>query len=63
MKKVIASLCGAVLLVGCASNTDDQTTQQTPQFGKPSSTIPWNQPETWEQAGPLGSMPGMIGNP
>ena len=31
---------------------------QTPQFGKPESAIPWNQPSDWEKSGQLGSMPG-----
>jgi PBP1b-binding outer membrane lipoprotein LpoB len=59
MKKVILVLGSALFLVGCAA--DDSKTkevEQTPQFGKPESAIPWNQPTDWEKNGSLGSMPG-----
>ena len=51
-----------VLLAGCQSmDSDNNKTaeQRKPQFGQPESTIPWNRPEQWEQAGMLGAMPGM----
>jgi PBP1b-binding outer membrane lipoprotein LpoB len=58
MKKLIFVLSLAVLLNGCASD-ESNTMNQTPQFGKPVSAIPWNQPTDWEKSGQLGSMPGM----
>jgi hypothetical protein len=61
MKTAFLILGMAVCLMGCASEESKQTTQQ-PKFGQPVSTIPWNQPQDWENAGQLGSMPGFSGN-
>jgi hypothetical protein len=49
----------ACLLAGCT--TDESKTQtQTPAFGAPVSTIPWDKPEQWEQGGQLGgAVPGL----
>jgi PBP1b-binding outer membrane lipoprotein LpoB len=58
MKKVILILGSALFLVGCAAEGSKQAEQPTPQFGKPESAIPWNQPTDWEKNGSLGSMPG-----
>lgn len=59
MKKVIFILNLGLLLMGCASDdSKDKEVNQTPQFGKPESSIPWNQPSDWEKNGQLGSMPG-----
>jgi hypothetical protein len=59
MKKVILVL-SSVLLIGCATDEESKRKEanQTPQFGKPESAIPWNQPTDWEKSGQLGSMPG-----
>jgi outer membrane biogenesis lipoprotein LolB len=57
MKKAFLLLGAILLLMGCASDTSREA-NQTPQFGKPESTIPWNKPTDWEQGGQLGSMPG-----
>jgi hypothetical protein len=60
MKKVILVLSSALFLIGCAADdSKEKEVQQTPQFGKPESSIPWNQPADWEKNGQLGSMPGM----
>jgi hypothetical protein len=59
MKKVILVLSLALVLMGCASDdSKNKEANQTPQFGKPESSIPWNQPSDWEKSGQLGSMPG-----
>jgi hypothetical protein len=61
MKKVYLVLSSVVFLMGCASddaNKSKEANSQTPQFGKPDSAIPWNQPTDWEKSGQLGSMPG-----
>jgi PBP1b-binding outer membrane lipoprotein LpoB len=59
MKKVILVLSSAVFLLGCAADDSNKEKEvQTPQFGKPDSSIPWNQPSDWEKNGQLGSMPG-----
>jgi hypothetical protein len=57
MKTVILVLSSTLFLIGCAH--DQKEVDQTPRFGKPESTIPWNQPTDWEKGGQLGSMPGM----
>jgi hypothetical protein len=36
-------------LTSCA--TKEQPVAQTPAFGEPVSTIPWNQPQKWEGGG------------
>lgn len=59
MKKANLYLFIAIMLAGCAADQPKQT--QAPQFGQPTSTIPWNQPETWEKAGQLGAIPGLQG--
>jgi PBP1b-binding outer membrane lipoprotein LpoB len=59
MKKVILALSSALFLLGCAADdSKNKEAEQTPQFGKPVSAIPWNQPTDWEKSGSLGSMPG-----
>jgi PBP1b-binding outer membrane lipoprotein LpoB len=58
MKKVILVLSSALFLIGCAAD-DSKEVGQTPRFGKPESSIPWNQPTDWEKGGQLGSMPGL----
>lgn len=60
MKKVFLLLSSVVFLVGCAfdESTREKEANQTPRFGKPDSSIPWNQPTDWEKSGQLGSMPG-----
>jgi len=60
MKTAILILGTASCFAGCATDESKQAAQQ-PKFGRPVSTIPWNQPERWEQAGQLGSMPGFGG--
>jgi hypothetical protein len=61
MNKAVLILGTALCFVGCATNSEKQAEQQKPKFGQPVSTIPWNQPEQWESAGQLGSMPGFSG--
>jgi PBP1b-binding outer membrane lipoprotein LpoB len=56
MKTVFFALGIALFLVGCASD-DSKEANQTPQFGKPVSSIPWNQPTDWEKGGQFGTMP------
>jgi hypothetical protein len=59
MKKVILVVGLGLFFIGCASDdSKNKEVNQTPQFGKPESSIPWNQPSDWEKAGQLGSMPG-----
>jgi hypothetical protein len=60
MKSVFLALAAVAIFSGCAATSEQSTraANETPRFGKPESTIPWNQPEQWEQAGQLGSMPG-----
>ncbi len=62
MKKAVLIVGFSLFAAGCQVDPDAEKTTQTPQFGKPTSTIPWNKPEDWEQNGQLGSMPG-IGEP
>jgi PBP1b-binding outer membrane lipoprotein LpoB len=65
MKTYLFVLFSAMVLVGCQSEDTasvDHSTQK-PQFGQEQSTIPWNRPEQWENAGALGSMPGVGGQP
>lgn len=61
MNKVILLTSTALFLFGCAATEDpkEKDAQQTPQFGKPESSIPWNAPSDWEKNGQLGSMPGL----
>jgi uncharacterized lipoprotein len=55
-------LFGLVLvLAGCQVGPEAGKETQTPQFGQPQSTIPWNQPQGWENNGQLGAIPG-VGN-
>jgi PBP1b-binding outer membrane lipoprotein LpoB len=56
MKTVILTLSAAFFLNGCASD-DSKQADQTPRFGQPVSSIPWNQPTDWEKGGQLGTMP------
>jgi hypothetical protein len=57
--KMLLLMCGLVLfLVGCQVDPETQKETQTPQFGNPQSTIPWNQPQNWESSGQLGAIPG-----
>jgi len=56
-------LFGLVLmLAGCQIDPETQKQTQAPQFGQPDSTIPWNQPQNWENNGQLGAIPG-VGTP
>jgi len=57
MKRAFLLFSTGLLLMGCAADPSKDA-EQTPRFGKPQSTIPWNQPTDWEQSGQLGSMPG-----
>jgi hypothetical protein len=57
MKREFLYVSAALFLVGCASQAPKEA-EQTPRFGQPESTIPWNKPTDWEQGGQLGSMPG-----
>ena len=57
MKKAFLLFGAVLLLMGCASDASKEA-NQTPRFGKPESTIPWNQATGWEQGGQLGTMPG-----
>jgi outer membrane biogenesis lipoprotein LolB len=58
--KMLLVLSGlAVLLMGCQVDPETQKETQTPQFGQPQSTIPWNQPQSWESNGQLGAIPGV----
>ena len=41
--------CVVSLLSSCANQ--EKPVQQTPAFGGPVSTIPWNQPQKWEGGG------------
>lgn len=50
-----------LLLAGCQIDPEAQKEAQTPKFGQPESTIPWNQPQNWENSGQLGAIPG-VGN-
>ena len=59
MKSVLLAMAVAAIFSGCATDGDSRrSAEQKPRFGKPESSIPWNQPEQWEQSGQLGSMPG-----
>jgi hypothetical protein len=60
MNKLIFVLSSTLFLVGCATDEASKSKEvnQTPQFGKPDTAIPWNQPTDWEKSGSLGSMPG-----
>ena len=51
-----------VLLAGCQTDPEAAKETQTPQFGQPQSTIPWNQPQGWESNGQLGAIPGVGSN-
>lgn len=48
-----------LVLAGCQIDPESQKETQTPQFGQPQSTIPWNQPQGWENNGQLGAIPGV----
>jgi hypothetical protein len=56
MKTVFFAFSTALFLIGCASD-ESKEANQTPQFGKPVSSIPWNQPTDWEKGGQFGTMP------
>jgi hypothetical protein len=58
MKRAVLIAMLSLFAAGCQVDPEAaKTTSQTPQFGTPTSSIPWNRPEDWEQSGPLGSMP------
>jgi len=57
MKRSFLLFGTGLLLMGCATDPSKEA-NQTPQFGKPVSTIPWNEPTNWEKGGQLSSMPG-----
>jgi hypothetical protein len=57
--RTLLVLAGLVLvLAGCQIDPESQKEAQTPLFGQPQSTIPWNQPQGWESNGQLGAIPG-----
>jgi hypothetical protein len=64
---VLASLSIGVALglCGCASqtNTASATSPSSAASTGNVSTLPWNRPESWESAGPLGSYLGGMGAP
>jgi outer membrane biogenesis lipoprotein LolB len=65
MKACFFVLFSITLLTACQTEdtaSADHSTQK-PQFGQEQSTIPWNRPEQWENAGALGSVPGVGGQP
>lgn len=58
--KTLLVLVGLVLLLaGCQVDPESQKETQTPMFGQPQTTIPWNQPQGWENNGQLGAIPGV----
>jgi hypothetical protein len=59
MKRVLLVFGWIALLAACQTEDDKTAEQRQPQFGRPESTIPWNKPESWEQAGALGAVPGL----
>jgi hypothetical protein len=61
MRTLFALLGLVVLVAGCQVDPQAAKETQTPQFGQPQSTIPWNQPQGWENNGQLGAIPG-VGN-
>ena len=61
MRTVLVLSALVVLLAGCQIDPDTQKETPTAQFGQPQSTIPWNQPQNWENSGQLGAIPG-VGN-
>lgn len=55
----LALLLGSMVLFSSCANTETPPRQQTPAFGEPVSTIPWNQPQRWEgNAGGLNAIRG-----
>jgi outer membrane biogenesis lipoprotein LolB len=60
MKSVLLAVLAVAIFSGCTATNEEaaRASNQAPRFGQPQSTIPWNQPEQWEQGGQLGSMPG-----
>ncbi|MBV8815612.1 MAG: membrane lipoprotein lipid attachment site-containing protein [Verrucomicrobia bacterium] len=62
MKRLLVILTGVLVLAGCQVDPESQKQAQTPQFGQPQSTIPWDQPQSWENTGQLGAIPG-VGTP
>jgi hypothetical protein len=59
MRTLFALLGLVVLVAGCQVDPQAAKETQTPQFGQPQSTIPWNQPQNWENNGQLGAIPGV----
>ena len=58
--RTLVLLFGLVLvLAGCQIDQEAAKETQAPQFGQPQSTIPWNQPQGWENNGQLGAIPGV----
>ena len=49
------------VLAGCQVDPEASKETQQPLFGQPQTTIPWNQPQGWENNGQLGAIPG-VGN-
>jgi uncharacterized lipoprotein len=62
MKTLLVLVSLVLLLAGCQVDPEAAKETKTPQFGQPDSTIPWNQPQTWENNGQLGAIPG-VGTP
>ena len=61
MRTLLVLLGLVLLLAGCQTDPEAAKETQTPRFGQPESTIPWNQPAGWENNGQLGAIPG-VGN-
>ena len=59
MRTLLALLGLVVLVAGCQVDPESQKQAQSPLFGKPESSIPWNQPQGWENNGQLGAIPGV----
>jgi len=55
----ILVLAGSIAAFSSCASTETPPAQQTPAFGEPVSTIPWNQPQRWEgNAGGLNAIRG-----
>jgi len=56
---LILLLASVTFGVSACKTPPEPEVAQTPAFGEPASTIPWNQPQRWEGgAGGLGAMRG-----
>ena len=60
-RRIVLSLVLIGIVTGFVScKTQEPPEAQTPAFGGPVSTIPWNQPQRWEGGG--GAFSAMRGN-